>query len=186
MSGPSSLSLPEDSCSSSTSERTWTLFENERRWQFFIWEQFQNRHCNIKIQASLISTLPLQLTLDLKVLHKSHLCLGGLGHLARPSLHLDHDRLRGLEEPLHGFLMATLGHVHPVHLGVSKREWVITWEWSKVRRGKTATGVLLWCPSYLLFSSVEKGGQFDATSKICFVAGCSPNISGRLRPGYWG
>ena len=49
-----------------------------------------------------------------------HLCLSSLRILA-PPLHLDHDRLLRLEEPLHGFLMAALRHVHPVYLRLKSK-----------------------------------------------------------------
>ena len=132
MSGPSSLSLPEDSCSSSTSERTWTLFENERCWQFFIWEQFQNRHCNIKIQASLVSTLPLQLTLHWIWRFYTNPTFASVVWDTLPCL-LFTSTMIGSEASRNLCTASSW-----LHWDTSTP---FTWEWSKVRRGKTATGV---------------------------------------------
>ena len=106
MRGPSSLSLPEESCSSSTSDRTCNV-------DFIL----------VRISFSLGLVFPL-IWLFSGSLNSHHLCFSSFGGLASP-LHLHHDRLLGLEEPLDGLLVAALGHVHAIHLArkVKVRDW---------------------------------------------------------------
>ena len=107
MRGPSSLSLPEESCSSSTSDRTCNV-------DFYFSHHFILFRFSFALRFDLFSSS----------LNSHHLCFSSFGGHASP-LHLHHDRLLGLEEPLDGLLVAALGHVHAIHLArkVKVRDW---------------------------------------------------------------